>query len=212
MSKSDHNKNIAKIFGTIKVYNTSADDWVYIRAQEIGDIKYCINQNDHHGWMLCDGRSLSRTDFSDLFAIIGTSFGSDNAGTFKLPDTRGRVVAGVGQGAGLTNRNLGDTVGEERHTLTITEMPSHTHTINDPGHSHTYINNVNDQGVNTLTTQNDAADQADVNQTSGTSTTGITINATGGGNSHNNMQPTLFIGNVYVFAKYPELEIRNKYD
>ena len=212
MSQGSQSKRIAKIFGNVKVYHKSVDNWVFLRPTEIGDIKYSINQQDHNGWMICDGRSLSRTEYSDLFAIIGTSFGSNNSTTFKLPDNRGRVMGGIGQASGLTNRHLGDSVGEETHTLTISEMPSHSHTINDPGHSHSYVNNVNDQSVNTLTTQNDAADQADITQSTGTSTTGITINATGGGNSHNNMQPTLFIGNTFVFGKYNEIENWHKYE
>jgi microcystin-dependent protein len=91
----------------------------------------------------------------------------------------------------------------ERHTQTISEMPSHNHTINDPGHSHSYANNANDQDVNTLTTQDSAADNAETGgQTTGTSTTGITINPNGGGQSFNVMQPTIFIGNVFIFAHF----------
>jgi microcystin-dependent protein len=81
-------------------------------------------------------------------------------------------------------------------------MPSHSHTITDPGHTHSYTNNTNDQGVHTVTTQDTAADQADLGQTTSSSTTGITIDANGGGVAHNNMQPTLFIGNVFVYGTY----------
>jgi hypothetical protein len=74
------------------------------------------------------------------------------------------------------------------------------------------VNNTNDQSVNTLTTQDSAADNADLSATTGTSTTGITINATGGGNAFNIMQPTLFIGNVFVFSKFNEIVNEHYYD
>lgn len=158
--------------------------------------------------MICDGRSVSRSTYSELFDIIGTSFGTpDGEGEgedllFKLPDARGRVLGAIGSGSGLTARNLGTDVGEEQHTQTIPEMPSHNHTINDPGHSHSYVNNTNDQGVNTLTTQDSSADNADLGATTSVSTTGITINVNGGGQAFNVMQPTLFIGNVFILAHY----------
>ena len=138
-----------------------------------------------------------------MFSVIGTAFGSgDGTTTFNLPDARGRVLGAIGAGVGLTTRALGDTVGEEDHTLTVGEIPSHSHGITDPGHSHSYTNNTNDQDtVNVLATET-AADQVDLSVTTGTSTTGITINNVGGGGAHNNMQPTEFIGHVFVFAKY----------
>jgi microcystin-dependent protein len=203
MSKSNHSKKIAQIFGNVKVYKDAKDDWVFLKPTDIGDLKHSAQSNDHEGWVICDGRSISRTEYSDLFSVIGTSFGTpDDDLTFKLPDARGRVLGAIGTGAGLTARTLGVLVGEERHTQTISEMPSHNHTITDPGHSHSYANNTDDQGVNTLTTQDSAADNADLSQTTGTSTTGITVNANGGGQSFNVMQPTIFIGNVFIFAHY----------
>jgi len=137
--------------------DTDACSKNYIKQHllNVGDLKWSIINTDHNGWLKCDGRSLSRVTYASLFAIIGTSFGSVDGNTFKLPDTRGRTIGGIGTGTGLTNRTLGQTVGEETHTITVNEMPSHshtgtvdssgshTHTINDPGHTHTQ-NTVND--------------------------------------------------------------------
>lgn len=181
--------------------NGDATNKLYVdRFNHVGDVKMSVHNGDFYGWLKCDGRSLSRITYAALFAIIGTAFGSIDGNSFNLPDCRGRVLGTLGQGAGLTNRTLGTSVGAETHTLTTGEMPSHSHTINDPGHTHGYVNNVGDQSVNTLTTQDDAADQADYSQTTGSSTTGITINATGGGGAHNNMQPTLFIAHTYIYS------------
>lgn len=185
----------------------------------IGDLKWSIQSRDHEYWLKCDGRSVSRVRYAALFDLIGTTYGSDDTETFKLPDCRGRVVGCIGQGAGLTNRVAGSKIGTETHTLTVQEMPTHNHgitdpghahNITDPGHTHTYVNNVGDQSVHTMTTQDTAADQIDYNQTTGssitgvtvnTATTGITTNNNGGSQPHNNMQPTIFIGNVFVAYK-----------
>jgi len=166
----------------------------------VGDLKWSIMNLDHEGWVMCDGRSLSRVDYKALFDVIGTSFGSASSSTFNLPDCRGRVVGTVGQGAGLTTRAMGASVGAETHTLTTAEMPSHNHGVTDPGHTHAYINNTNDQSTDNAFASESAADNADLSQTTGSSTTGITIENNGGGGAHNNMQPTIFIGNVFILS------------
>lgn len=202
MSKQEKSRFQSEIYHSIKLYHQNDNDWYPIKLLEVGDLKHSAQNLDHNGWLKCDGRAVSREEYSQLFEIIGTSFGvGDGANTFNLPDTRGRVLGSIGTGAGLSARTLGQNVGAETHTLTTGEMPSHAHTINDPGHTHGYVNNTNDQSVTDLGGAS-AADETNLNQTTGTSTTGITINNTGGGGAHNNMQPTTFIGNVFIFAAY----------
>lgn len=80
------------------------------------------------GWLLCDGREVSRSTYAALFAKVGNAHGpGDGATTFNLPDSRGRAPMGAGTGPGLTARALGQKVGEEAHTLGPTEMPTHDH-------------------------------------------------------------------------------------
>lgn len=179
--------------------NLARENFHPVKPSYAGDLKYSVQSSDHNGWLKCDGRSLSRVNYANLFEVIGTAFGSNDSETFKLPDCRGRVLGTIGSGAGLTARSLGAVVGAETHTLTVGEMPSHNHSITDPGHTHGYVNNTNDQAVNQLGAET-AADQADLSATTGSSTTGITINNNGGGNAHNNMQPTIFISNIFIFA------------
>lgn len=170
------------------------------RFNHVGDVKMSVYNGDFYGWLKCDGRSISKVTYAALFAIIGTSFGSVDSNSFSLPDSRGRVLGTLGQSAALTNRILGTSVGEETHTLTVDEMPIHSHGITDPGHTHSYVNNVNDQNTDNAFASETAADQVDIGQNTSSSTTGITVNNAGGGGAHNNMQPTLFIGHVYIYS------------
>lgn len=96
------------------------------------------------GWLLCDGSEVSRTTYADLFAAIGTSFGSPSSGSvFKLPDHRNRVGRGVGTGT-----DLGATGGADNVTLATNQMPLHSHSLTDPGHSHAVNDFGHSHGVN----------------------------------------------------------------
>jgi microcystin-dependent protein len=89
------------------------------------------------GWLLCDGRAVSRTTYSGLFSIISTNWGpGDGVTTFNLPDLRGRVPIGMGTGASGTAYALAQVGGEEKHKLVLGEIAAHAHTLTDPGHTH----------------------------------------------------------------------------
>lgn len=85
-----------------------------------------------NGWLFCDGSSQLRASYQALFDVIGTTYGTGDSGatTFSLPDLRSRFPLGAGQGAGLTNRVVGNTDGVERVTLTQSELAQHSHTAN----------------------------------------------------------------------------------
>jgi microcystin-dependent protein len=88
------------------------------------------------GWLLCDGREVSRTTYAGLFAAIGTVHGAgDGTTTFNLPDARGRSLIGSGTGGSLAVfRDINSPyTGEETHTQSISEMPVHSHTLTIPG-------------------------------------------------------------------------------
>lgn len=93
----------------------------------LGEIRCFAGQRLPKNWALCEGQLLSINSFQQLFSVIGTTYGGDGRTTFALPDLRGRVVAGFGQGAGLTNRHVGQKLGQDIVGLTEREMPSHRH-------------------------------------------------------------------------------------
>jgi microcystin-dependent protein len=153
-----------------------------------GDIKMSFVGEDHLGWLKCDGRSFLKTAQPLLYNVIGTQFGG-SATAFNLPNPAGGVLGVVGQRGGegevtTTLHGPGSEVGEETHTLNVDEMPAHTHSVT--------IGASGTQAVDT-----GGASAAD--EVSATYTT----SSTGGGEEHNNMQPTLFIGNVFIFSGVP---------
>ena len=77
------------------------------------------------GWALCNGQFLPINQNQALFSILGTTFGGKGQTTIALPDLRGRVPQHQGQGF-----TIGQKVGEEFHTLTMSEMTQHIHTLN----------------------------------------------------------------------------------
>ena len=154
------------------------------------------------GYLLCNGATVSRTTYAALFAIIGTTYGSgDGSTTFAVPDLRSKMIVGVGQGSGLTNRTLASSGGIETKTLAISEMPSHNHTINDPGHVHsqTTINDdFNNSGGNAPGFSADGAGSRTWNNIN-SNTTGISINSTGSGTAFNIMNPFLALNYIIKF-------------
>lgn len=79
-------------------------------------------------WALCWGGLVSISDYTALYSLIGTNFGGDGRVTMGLPDLRGRVPVGYGSGPGLTPKQMGQMWGFENHTLTLAQMPEHSHT------------------------------------------------------------------------------------
>ena len=163
-------------------------------------------------FVLCYGQEISRTTYAALFALTSTTFGVGNGSTtFNVPDLRGRVVAGqddmggssanrlTGLSGGVDGDVFGAAGGAETHTLTTAQLAAHTHdspALTDPGHTHTYA------GAQVFNGGTGGAGgvNAGSNQTSGSSTTGITLAATTGSTgsdaAHNNVQPTIILNYI----------------
>jgi microcystin-dependent protein len=164
------------------------------------------------GFLMCDWSAVSRTTYADLFAVIGTTYGvGDGSTTFNLPPAAGRAPIGAGTyvdpTSGSVTRTLGSVLGEEKHVLSTPEMPSHSHvdsghshSLNDPGHAHSFTA-YQTAGGGTVPAADGVASAAGFSTNA--ATTGITMSAaaaviqnTGGGTSHNNMQPSFVVNYI----------------
>lgn len=139
------------------------------------------------GYLMADGSAVSRTTYARLFAVIGTTFGvGDGSTTFNLPNRKGRV--GVGLDSGQTEFDtLGETGGAKTHTLTVGEMPAHTHDLNGAGATTSWP--INNNALEHLDPGWGSTGWPQVTQITG-------VTATGGGGAHNNLQPYLVINYI----------------
>lgn len=90
----------------------------------LGEIRLASFNFAPQGWALCNGQRLPINQNQALFALLGTAYGGDGRTNFGLPDLRGRVPIHVGNGF-----TLGQAAGEEAHTLTVAELPVHSHSV-----------------------------------------------------------------------------------
>lgn len=171
------------------------------------------------GWLLCDGSSVLRATYPDLFAAIGTTFGAADGTHFNLPNVKGRVVVGK-DGSQTEFDAMGETGGEKTHMLTTAEMPSHTHVQDAHTHvqnSHNHIQDAHSHVVyGGVLASNGSARRQLQNQYDGGSNNGYAAPATatnqaatatnqntvatnqntGGGGAHNNLQPYIVLNYI----------------
>lgn len=96
----------------------------------VGEIRMFAGNFAPRGWAFCDGQLLAVSQNDALFSLLGTVYGGDGRTTFGLPDMRGRIPVHAGTGPGLSPQRLGAKLGSESETLTVNQLPSHTHPLN----------------------------------------------------------------------------------
>lgn len=98
----------------------------------IGEIRIFANANGKapQNWHICDGTLLPINNNEALYSLIATTYGGDGVTTFGLPDLRGRLNVGSGNGPGLTPRAAGQMGGSATVTLDMNSMPMHSHSLN----------------------------------------------------------------------------------
>ena len=96
----------------------------------LGEIRLFAGNFAPLGWLFCHGQVLTATGSDDaMLLLLRNTYGGDGVTTYGLPDLRGRVPLGFGQGTGLSNYNLGTPGGQETVALTVTQIPGHTHRL-----------------------------------------------------------------------------------
>jgi microcystin-dependent protein len=152
----------------------------------LGEIRMFAGNFAPTGWAFCQGQLLPIAQNQALFSLLGTTYGGDGRTSFALPDLRGRVPVGFGQGPGLSNREIGEKFGSELVTLNINQMPSHNHTVNAVTSEGNQNLPTNSLPANTKTLDKEYSD-ANAN----TTMKATMVNPTGGSQPFGVSQPSL---------------------
>jgi len=169
-----------------------------VNVTPVGSVQMWPTNTPPTDWLVCNGASLLRADYADLFAIIGTVYGAVDGTHFNLPDMRDRSPMGVGGFIAL-----GGFLGAATHTLNSGENGVHTHLLTDPGHSHPQqigsvaayygVGGTGRTAYGAVTTNSTTRVVTDVQGT------GLTVQNSAGGNPHNNVHPVMGI-NYIIYA------------
>lgn len=163
----------------------------------VGEIRMFGGNFPPVGWMFCDGSMLPISEYEVLFQLIGTIYGGDGQSTFALPDLRGRIPIHMGQGAGLSSYQIGELAGVENVTLTVNQIPAHSHMVKSS----------NAVGNSKSGSQIAAGDLARVYANGVTPTDLLSqqaITVVGGSQPHENMMPTLCVSFIIsLFGIFP---------
>lgn len=159
----------------------------------VGEIRLFGFNFSPRGWAFCSGATLAISQNTALFSLLGTQYGGDGRVTFQLPNLAGRAATSQGQGAGLTQRVIGETFGSSQVTLILNEMPVHSHPFvlyaqNNPAKRANAASNGNALSVPSNAAATAFLPNAAVNTSF---SPGMISPFQGGGQPHSNQQPYL---------------------
>lgn len=160
----------------------------------LGEIRMFAGNYAPSGWALCNGQLLSISEYNALFALLGNRYGGDGETTFALPDLRGRIPIHTSQ-----NYLLGASGGTEEVTLTARQLPAHTHQPTIV----TQAGNVASP-TNAFWATTTASNYSELDTDKIVSMNTSLISSQGGGQSHENMMPSLTISFIIaLFGVFP---------
>ncbi|HET7640946.1 MAG TPA: phage tail protein [Ktedonobacteraceae bacterium] len=186
-----------------EIFDDIQNNGIWVDVINVGDIKWTTAPPSTN-WLLCDGNYYSPTDYPDLYNAIGTIFntGGEPPGYFRVPDIRGRTIVMTNNGSGRAPswaNTLGGAGGVSDQDLTVNQLASHTHTTTP--HTHALTPHTHTEGSAAATVINGGLEAPAASATpvpsitgaasDGISTDDVTVNATGNGDTHNNMQPSI---------------------
>lgn len=163
----------------------------------VGEIRMFGGNFAPNGWMFCEGQTLPIAENDVLFQLIGTTYGGDGQETFNLPSLASRVPVHMGTSSEGITYQIGESAGVESVTLTVNQIPAHSHTMiasSDIGTQSTPQNNVTSQSANKLYRAGNAT----------LALAPTSVASTGGSQPHSNMQPFLCINFIIsLFGVFP---------
>jgi microcystin-dependent protein len=161
----------------------------------VGEIRMFAGNFAPAGWMFCEGQLLPISENETLFNLIGTTYGGDGMETFALPDLRGRVPLHFGNGF-----TLAETGGVETVTLTVNQIPAHSHPALGSTNSATGTAPQN----NSLSALSGATNAAYGTDNPQTNMNAQALSSVGGSQPHNNFQPYLCVDFIIsLFGIFP---------
>lgn len=164
----------------------------------IGEIRMFAGNFAPAGWAFCEGQALPIAENDALFTLIGTTYGGDGQETFNLPNLASRVPVHMGTGPSGTTYTLGEMAGTEQETLTMQQIPSHSHSLLASGDTGNQLNPGGSVIANSQGALPYIEDPASVAM-SATAASG-----TGGSQPHENTQPFLCINFIIsLFGVFP---------
>ncbi|BDH60583.1 tail Collar domain-containing protein [Lysinibacillus sp. PLM2] len=163
----------------------------------VGEIRLFAGNYAPQGWALCHGQMLYIAENELLFSLIGTTYGGDGQTTFALPDFRGRVVLSQGQNPTTgTNYTLGEKAGTETVTLSVDQLPNHTHGVQASSSSATVSSPENAYWAS-FAQYSTQAPNGKMNPAA--------VSGVGGSVPHNNMMPYLSMNYIIsLYGIYPQ--------
>ncbi len=165
----------------------------------LAEIKIFAGNFAPRGWAFCDGQLLPIAQNTALFSLIGTTYGGDGRTTTALPNLKGRAPMHPGRGPGLTARRLGEKGGVETATLTEAQIPNHTHTLRGNTNPATVF-----AADATMALARSVGGNAYNSEAAATAPRVAMANGslepTGGGQAHNNMQPFLTLNFIIALV------------
>jgi microcystin-dependent protein len=160
----------------------------------VAEIRMFAGNFAPEGWAFCNGQVLPISQNTALFSLLGTTYGGNGTSNFALPNLQGRVPMHVGEGVGLSLRELGETGGESTVTLLTTQLPAHTHTAEGVAAHDT----ANPQGSSWGASQRGFGNLYAPSSAPTVQMSAAAIENAGGNQPHNNMPP--YLGLTFIIA------------